>query len=191
MQMRFSSASLLLVAWTTEALQLPRLPQRANHATLSHAPSQLAHAFVSVALAVGTACGGVGGVSPALAESAESASTAGFEEFAAQGGKMTTDPSCFFNQCGDVTKACFTNPSCLTGITCLGNCRGEQLCATQCFARFGSERLNSWLSCTLEEKECVTTGVKQDTSTFYANPPPAMAKFKPSDLEGEHLNSPL
>ena len=68
MQMRFSSASLLLVAWTTEALQLPRLPQRANHATLSHAPSQLAHAFVSVALAVGTACGGVGGVSPALGD---------------------------------------------------------------------------------------------------------------------------
>jgi hypothetical protein len=110
---------------------------------------------------------------------------AGFEDFAAQGGKMSVDPSCFFKQCEAPTKNCFTNPSCLKGITCLGNCRGEQLCATQCFARFGSEKLNSWLSCTLEEKECVTTGVKQDTSTFYASPPPAMTAFTPADLEGK------
>ena len=74
--------------------------------------------------------------------------------------------------------------ACLKGITCLGNCRGEQLCATQCFARFGSERLNGWLSCTLEEKECVTTGVKQDTAAFYSEPPKAVRAFKPSDLEG-------
>lgn len=87
--------------------------------------------------------------------------SAGFEEFAAKGGTMKTNPSCFFDQCGEQSTACFTNPSCLKGITCLGNCRGEQLCATQCFARFGSEKLNNWLSCTLEEKECVTTGVKQ------------------------------
>lgn len=98
---------------------------------------------------------------------------------------MKTDPKCFFDECGDQSKACFTNPSCLKGITCLGNCRGEQLCATQCFARFGSERLNSWLSCTLEDKECVTTGVKQDTALFYKDPPKAMPGFKPADLEGK------
>lgn len=115
------------------------------------------------------------------------APSAGFEEFAAQGGVMKTDPQCFFDQCGDQSKACFTNPSCLKGITCLGNCRGEQLCATQCFARFGSEKLNDWLSCTLEEKECVTTGVKQDTSSFYKDPPQTkqMEKFTPADLEGK------
>ena len=115
------------------------------------------------------------------------APSAGFEEFAAKGGVMKTDPQCFFDQCGDQSKACFTNPSCLKGITCLGNCRGEQLCATQCFARFGSEKLNAWLSCTLEEKECVTTGVKQDTSSFYKDPPQtkAMEKFTPADLEGK------
>jgi hypothetical protein len=111
--------------------------------------------------------------------------TAGFEEFAAAGGKMKADPNCFFTDCKEPTKACFTNPACLKGITCLGNCRGEQLCATQCFARFGSEKLNSWLSCTLEEKECVSTGVKQDTSKFYANAPPVAPAFKPSDLEGK------
>ena len=115
----------------------------------------------------------------------EFSSTTGFEDFAAEGGKMKADPSCFFKECKEQTTACFTNPACLKGITCLGNCRGEQQCATQCFARFGSERLNAWLGCTLEEKECVTTGVKQDTRPFYANPPPAMAEFKPSDLEGK------
>lgn len=118
---------------------------------------------------------------------ADDATTAGFEEFAAKGGVMKSDPKCFFDQCGDESKACFTNPSCLKGITCLGNCRGEQECATQCFARFGSEKLNSWLSCTLEEKQCVVTGVAQDTSKFYDNPPQtkAMADFKPTDLEGK------
>lgn len=96
-------------------------------------------------------------------------SSQGFEQFAAQGGVMKAEPSCFFEQCGEQSKACFTNPACLKGITCLGNCRGEQLCATQCFARFGSEKLNGWLSCTLEENECVSTGVKQDTSAFYVS----------------------
>eukprot|EP00316_Scyphosphaera_apsteinii_P024122 CAMPEP_0119305500 /NCGR_PEP_ID=MMETSP1333-20130426/6492_1 /TAXON_ID=418940 /ORGANISM="Scyphosphaera apsteinii, Strain RCC1455" /LENGTH=322 /DNA_ID=CAMNT_0007308611 /DNA_START=346 /DNA_END=1314 /DNA_ORIENTATION=- len=112
-------------------------------------------------------------------------STTGFEEFAAQGGKMKADSFCFFKSCGDQTTACFTNPACLKGITCLGNCRGEQRCATQCFARFGSERLNNWLSCTLEEKECVTTGVKQDTLAFYDNPPRAVDNFEPRELVGK------
>jgi len=98
-----------------------------------------------------------------------SAPVAGFEQFAAEGGTMKTDPQCFFDQCGPQTKACFTNPSCLKGITCLGNCRGEQLCATQCFARFGSERLNNWLSCTLEDKQCVVTGVAQVLQTCRAD----------------------
>ena len=31
----------------------------------------------------------------------------------------------------------------------------------------------------------MTTGVKQDTTKYYANPPPAMAQFSPADLEGK------
>ncbi len=143
------------------------------------------HNLMSMCVGASLLMTSVFGVMPATTF-AEDAS-AGFEEFAAKGGVMKTDPQCFFDQCGDQSKACFTNPSCLKGITCLGNCRGEQLCATQCFARFGSEKLNNWLSCTLEEKECVTTGVKQDTSAFYQNPPQtkAMEKFTPADLEGK------
>jgi len=112
-------------------------------------------------------------------------SSEGFEQFAAQGGVMKANPSCFFEQCGQQSKACFSNPACLKGITCLGNCRGEQLCATQCFARFGSEKLDAWLGCTLEDNECVSTGVKQDTSAFYADAPPVAPNFKPEDLEGK------
>jgi len=140
---------------------------------------------VSSSVMLGTAPAALAASDLATRSASEFSSTAGFEDFAAQGGKMQADPSCFFNQCSDQTKACFTNPACLKGITCLGNCRGEQLCATQCFARFGSERLNAWLGCTLEEKECVTTGVKQDTSKYYANPPPAMKAFAPTVLEGK------
>ena len=58
---------------------------------------------------------------PALADD----TTAGFEEFAASGGKMQANPNCFFTDCKEQTQACFTNPACLKGITCLGNCRGE------------------------------------------------------------------
>lgn len=110
--------------------------------------------------------------------------SAGFEEFAAQGGTMEARPQCFFDECGDQSKACFTNPSCLKGVTCLGNCRGEQECATRCFARFGSEKLNDWLSCTLEEKSCVVTGVRQDTSAFYATAPARLGNFDSKALEG-------
>ena len=113
------------------------------------------------------------------------ASTAGFAGFAAAGGTMVSDYSCFFNHCKAQTTDCFSNPACLKGVTCLGSCRGEQLCATQCFVRFGSERLNAWLSCTLEDQKCISTGIQQDTSKFYANAPPAIANFKPCDLEGK------
>jgi len=149
---------------------------------LPHAAAALA---VSSSLLLAPVPSALAAADLATRSASEFSSTEGFEDFAAQGGKMKADPNCFFEQCGDQTKACFTNPACLKGITCLGNCRGEQLCATQCFARFGSERLNAWLGCTLEDKECVTTGVKQDTTKYYANPPQAMASFKPADLEGK------
>lgn len=114
-----------------------------------------------------------------------SADSTGFADYAEKGGVMKANPNCFFDECGTQSRECFTNPSCLKGITCLGNCRGEQLCATRCFARFGSERLNAWLSCTLEEHECVTTGVQPDTRAFYASSPPALSSFRPEDLSGK------
>ena len=139
---------LLLVAAATTALRPTKLPPLQKHA------KALAASLAAVGLALTPLAG--------IAEE----TSAGFEEFAAKGGTMEARPECFFDECGDQSKACFTNPSCLKGVTCLGNCRGEQECATRCFARFGSEKLNDWLSCTLEEKKCVVTGVKQDTSVL-------------------------
>jgi hypothetical protein len=172
-------------AWSTP----PIPPSHGSGKTSSKTPADwLPHAAATLAVSASL----LAPLPPAFAaadlatrSAEEFSSTAGFEDFAAAGGKMQANPSCFFDECKEQTTSCFTNPACLKGITCLGNCRGEQLCATQCFARFGSERLNAWLGCTLEDKECVTTGVKQDTKQFYANPPPAMSEFKPSDLEGK------
>ncbi|KAJ1629513.1 Violaxanthin de-epoxidase-domain-containing protein [Pavlovales sp. CCMP2436] len=149
---------------------MPRQPVRS---ALDGARGALAAAAFVVAL-------GAGG-----AQAAEQmATTSGFADYSKEGGVMKADPSCFFEKCGTQTKDCFSNPSCLKGITCLGNCRAEQLCATRCFARFGSEKLNAWLSCTLEEQKCVTTGADVDNSAFYADAPPVLKTFKPSELEG-------
>lgn len=111
--------------------------------------------------------------------------TQGFSELASEGKVMQANPSCFMNECGEQSKACFSNPACLKGVTCLGNCRGEQLCATRCFARFGSERLNNWLACTLEDKQCVTSGVEQDVSQWYADAPRRVEEFEARELEGK------
>lgn len=66
-----------------------------------------------------------------------------------------SDVGCFINKCGIQTKNLFSNPRGIKGVSCLGRCKGEQSCATRCFAEFGSEDLNEWLSCTIEENECV------------------------------------
>lgn len=179
----------LLLAQAATAYKLPPTnPGRhgLHSAGLAASGAALQRLAVGALLGISLSLGPVGvGLLPQPAFGATEAPSQGFEEFAAEGGVMKADPQCFFDQCGTQTKACFSNPACLKGITCLGNCRGEQLCATQCFARFGSEKLNAWLGCTLEDKECVTTGVAQDTSAFYNDPPPAIKDFSPSDLEGK------
>mmetsp|Transcript_19121 Transcript_19121/g.56781 ORF Transcript_19121/g.56781 Transcript_19121/m.56781 type:complete len:376 (+) Transcript_19121:124-1251(+) len=169
--------ALLVVVWASALRFTPRTahapPQRAGKPQQPGLAKTLAHAALACALSLAPLAG--------VAEE----TSAGFEEFAAKGGTMEARPQCFFDECGDQSKACFTNPSCLKGVTCLGNCRGEQECATQCFARFGSEKLNNWLSCTLEEKSCVVTGVAQDTSSFYATAPKRLGGFDKQALDGK------
>ena len=115
--MAHAKRCILLLAATTQALRPTKLPPLQKQAK-----------------AIGAALAAVGLALAPLAGVAEETS-AGFEEFAAKGGTMEARPECFFDECGDQSKACFTNPSCLKGVTCLGNCRGEQECATRCFAR--------------------------------------------------------
>ena len=150
-------------------------------ATAEHAGSCLAAALLSAAL--------LAGPRPALA-APEVKSYDGFAEYAAQGRKMDdTDVNCLIGekQCKDQTLACFSGQeklggtgdlSCLKGVVCLGQCQGEQRCATQCFAQYGSSVLDNWLSCAIEDQQCVKVPQDLDFSQINANPPPIAAGFK-------------
>ena len=99
----------------------------------------------------------LGGPSASLADTTASATKNydGFAEYAKENKMEQSDVGCFINKCGIQTKNLFSNPRGIKGVSCLGRCKGEQSCATRCFAEFGSEDLNEWLSCTIEENECV------------------------------------
>lgn len=96
-----------------------------------------------------------------------------------------SDVGCFINKCGDQTKALFSNPRGIKGVSCLGRCKGEQSCATRCFAEFGSEDLDSWLSCTIEENECVKVPKNVDNSAENVGYDSTVKKFDPSSLIGK------
>eukprot|EP00965_Chrysotila_dentata_P244771 6206164-Pleurochrysis_carterae.AAC.2 len=108
----------------------------------------------------------------------------GFAEYAADGNKMEeTDVNCLIGetQCRAQTFACFSGQeqlggtgdlSCLKGVVCLGRCKGEQKCATQCFAQYGSSTLDNWLSCAIEDQKCV----KVQLHFAQAHPHPCCAK---------------
>ncbi len=92
---------------------------------------------------------------------------------------------CFINKCGDQTKALFSNPRGIKGVSCLGRCKGEQACATRCFAEFGSEDLNNWLSCTIEENECVKVPKNVDNSAENVGYSQVVKNFDPKSLVGK------
>lgn len=108
----------------------------------------------------------------------------GFAEYAKENQMEKSDVSCFINKCGDQTKNLFSNPRGIKGVSCLGRCKGEQSCATRCFAEFGSEDLNNWLSCTIEENECVKVPKNIDNSAENKGYDTAMKNFDPRILIG-------
>ena len=109
----------------------------------------------------------------------------GFAEYAKENQMEQSDVACFINQCGAQTKELFRNPRGIKGIVCLGKCKGEQSCATRCFAQYSSPALNDWLSCTIEEEGCVKVPKKAiDNSAEQLGYPTALKKFDPSTLVG-------
>ena len=120
-------------------------------------------------------------VGPALAASNQ---YDGFADYAKENQMEQSDVGCFVKQCGDQTKALFSNPRGIKGVTCLGRCKGEQSCATRCFAEFGSENLNDWLSCTIEENECVKVPKNIDNSAEDIGYDTTIKKFDPTTLVG-------
>ena len=108
----------------------------------------------------------------------------GFAEYAKENQMEKSDVGCFINKCGDQTKNLFSNPRGIKGVSCLGRCKGEQTCATRCFAEFGSEDLNNWLSCTIEENECVKVPKNVDNSAENKGYTNVIKSFDPKSLEG-------
>ena len=109
----------------------------------------------------------------------------GFADYAKENQMEQSDVGCFIQQCGDQTKALFGNPRGIKGVSCLGRCKGEQSCATRCFAEFGSEALNDWLSCTIEENECVKVPKTNiDNSAENTGYTTVVKNFDPSSLVG-------
>jgi hypothetical protein len=159
---------------TTTQLEL----KKGDHNTENTLQSTLA----AVALgAIISTSGLFGGTTAAFAEDAK---YDGFAEYAKDNQMEKSDVGCFMNKCGDQTKALFSNPRGIKGITCLGRCKGEQACATRCFAEYGSEDLNKWLSCTIEENECVKVPKNVDNSAENVGYPSAVKKFDSNSLIG-------
>ncbi|KAJ1430048.1 hypothetical protein B484DRAFT_347895 [Ochromonadaceae sp. CCMP2298] len=76
-------------------------------------------------------------------------------KYAAEGNKVAVDGQCFIKKCALETSGCANDPSCLKGLSCLARCKGGSMCSTGCFAKYGSERLDSLLSCSVEKNDCV------------------------------------
>lgn len=124
---------------------------------------------------------------PVLADTPASATQKydGFAEYAKENQMEKSDVGCFINKCGDQTKQLFSNPRGIKGVSCLGRCKGEQSCATRCFAEFGSEDLDNWLSCTIEENECVKVPKNVDNSAENLGYDTSISRFDPSGLVGK------
>ena len=174
--------------------------QHGTRGTATSSPTQLAmnfnnnennespNPFVSAALAAAVATSLVlGSLGPAFADTPASAQQNydGFAEYAKDNQMEKSDVGCFIDKCGDQTKQLFTNPRGIKGVSCLGRCKGEQSCATRCFAEFGSENLDNWLSCTIEENECVKVPKNVDNSAENVGYEAAIKKFDPSTLVGK------
>lgn len=108
-------------------------------------------------------------------------------KFAADGNAVGVDGQCFLNKCSRETTKCMNDPNCLKGLSCLARCKGGSMCSTGCFAKYGSDKLDSLLSCSVEKNDCVhvpkeETGWKSDKlSNLPAQP---LEAFNPDSLKG-------
>jgi len=164
-----------------------------EHDILSQTGAAAARWLAATTLALLVSITGVGAAflpasAPAHAESAAPVKdVTGFAEFAKKGGAMDVNPSCFVTDCGKQTKECFVEDArCLKGALCLARCRGDPDCATQCFAEFGCPRLDNWLNCTVEKKQCVSVPEgTYDVKKYYETDVPVRLKdFDVKRLEG-------
>jgi hypothetical protein len=108
----------------------------------------------------------------------------GFADYAKENQMQQSDVGCFLTKCREQTISLFSNPRGIKGTTCLGQCKGEQACSTRCFAQFGSEDLDNWLSCAIEENECVKIPKDIDNSAEDIGYTATVKEFDPKTLVG-------
>jgi len=125
---------------------------------------------------------------PAFAASDATATTYdGFAEYAKEKKMEQSDVGCFFTKCLPETSALFSTPRGVQGITCLGQCKGEQSCATGCFAEYGGPALDGFLGCAVEREGCVKVPKVEGGALQSENDPgklKSVTPFDPTTLEG-------
>jgi hypothetical protein len=172
----------------SETTQTPRRPTfLSNNNRQRQLPKQVATLCLGLTLAAGSILGmGLAPASAAAGAAGDMQKYDGFAEYAQENKMEQSDVACFAQQCGAQTKALFSNPRGIKGVSCLGRCKGEQSCATRCFAEFGSESLNNWLSCTIEEHGCVKVPKNEaiDNSAENVGVAGTLQNFDPGTLLG-------
>lgn len=83
-------------------------------------------------------------------------------KFAAEGNVVAVDGQCFLKKCSLETSKCASDQTCLKGLSCLARCKGASMCSTGCFAKYGSDKLDGLLSCTVEKNDCVHVPGKEN-----------------------------
>lgn len=115
-----------------------------------------------------------------------SPSFAGFEDYA-KTSKMTADPICFITKCKAETTS--LTPTSVKGLKCLGQCKGEQTCASQCFNKYTSPELESWLNCALERENCLPLPPSATENAPIKDLPPPMTGVDFKKMEGKWYKS--
>lgn len=111
-------------------------------------------------------------------------------KFAAEGNEVGVDGQCFFKKCALDSYQCASDSNCLKGLACLSKCKGGSMCSTGCFAKFGSERLDNLLYCTIEQNDCVHVprpeGISSGWSLDKVSDLPGLplTDFNPKSIDG-------
>eukprot|EP01036_Dinobryon_divergens_P024742 gene24742-33216_t len=111
-------------------------------------------------------------------------------QYAAEGHKVGVDGQCFMRKCALETSSCANDPSanCLKGLSCLARCKGGSMCSTGCFAKYGSEKLDNLLSCSVEKNDCVSVPGKENVGwtvdTLADLPAKPLQSFDIASLKG-------
>ena len=108
------------------------------------------------------------------------------------GGGLDTslvDQTCLVDHCSLQAKACLQDdPSCRKGLTCTAKCLGDNACITGCMARYGNERLDGLLKCTIEDHECIKVAILPGGADKLGeeprSPAPTIRNFDVKSLEG-------